>query len=385
MEGTERALILADGEFGGSYRFRYGLTCQSSDCTITFPVENVNVCSNFSCLVTRQGLKRKAYPVPNQDKSLLIEASDLSDFFMAVLADGHGLLGHLASEATIQELPTRILKNLDQGLRINSSINTAFLETDRGKLSYVPRGGTTAIVVYQNSSQVYIASAGDSTAMIVQWRTSPTLEHKHLHLLTSQEDLSPKYQIVASAKKHRPMDPEERSRIEANGGTVYVPALQTHVNDTVKDYSASTSGGRVIYAIPGPPPMHFGLAMSRSLGDLPAKRQQLVIPDPDIISIDLLDFERDDYDSQYFVILATDGVMDRFELDEVIVPLGNALMNGSDQSSNVTLFDTCQSILDKAASRWLSGWNNQYRDDMSLTVKKIEFHRSKVSKEFLET
>jgi serine/threonine protein phosphatase PrpC len=438
LEGTDYSLTADDGLFFGIYQFRYGPYCSNKNqsqtpCSITFPVENINVCTASSCLVTQRGQKalppmaaedldrdNKNHPtdddkhpnnnknnnnnnpeVPNQDKVLLVQpfaSSNYPDFFLAVLADGHGPLGHASSEIASQELPPRIVNALQSTKKsvrskttqqqdshssktehdednddvVPALIRTAFLETDQGEISTVPQAGTTAIAVLQmpipestgrsqkRHSRLYVASTGDSTALVIQWKPSTSQEVPS----TTQSEI---YRILGTTVHHKPGDPKERARIEANGGTVYIP------------WNPSESS-RVIYTIPGPPRIQMGLAMSRSLGDADAKRQQLIIPDPDIITIDFIQDDDDDEDSQYFVILATDGVMDHLTFDEVIVPLGKALFDQKlprNGNSSVVLYETCQSILEKAESQWAMLTNNMYRDDMSLVVKKIEFAKAK--------
>jgi serine/threonine protein phosphatase PrpC len=269
---------------------------------------------------------------------------------------------------------------------VASVIRAAFLETDQGEISTIPQAGTTAIVVLQIPilestppersqklhTRLYVASTGDSTAMVIQWKPTASISQRSKEEQqrfskpqpTTQSEL---YNILGTAVHHKPGDPKERARIESKGGTVYIP------------WNPSESS-RVIYTIPGPPRLQMGLAMSRSLGDADAKRQQLIVPDPDIVTIDVFQDDDGNDDSQYFVILATDGVMDHLELDEVIVPLGKALFDHEQPRSgknSVTLYETCQSILEKAASQWATLTNNNYRDDMSLVVKKIEFGKAK--------
>lgn len=54
------------------------------------------------------------------------------------------------------------------------------------------------------------------------------------------------------------------------------------------------------------------LAMSRSLGDYPLKRLNVLIPDPDVLTFDL------DTLQPQFMILASDGLWDTFSNEEAV-------------------------------------------------------------------
>lgn len=369
---------------------------KNSKCLIYFPEEKANanensVCHPSACLVTKTGAK--GHYVPNQDRSVILASSSTEDWFLAALFDGHGERGHVASQVAVTDLPLLILKQraANKNLVSENILHTAFLETDQGRIAHVVEAGTAAVVVWREGSTVHLASAGDSTAVLVQWLGDDDDDGKKLPWLQQQKQQfrnwlpwhrsgsaekdgeSSSYKILASAVKHKPGDPMERARIEANGGFVRIPFNPTESSRVV--YEMKRASGISVQT---------ALAMSRALGDSDAKKNNLVIADADVVSVDLRDYYTDDESNssrsntnRFFVILASDGVMDMMPWPDVILPLGKALFPEAsdtvDGTVDNTLYRTCQSIMNKAASGWSRRTFNSYRDDMSLAVKKIEF------------
>lgn len=339
--------------------------------------------SSSTCLWTHTGAK--GYEVPNQDRSVVIADQSIDNrensWSLAALFDGHGDFGHVTSHVAVTDLPSRILQSVftESNSKIDSlaSLSTtnisnlmkgAFQKIDTtGVISQLPQGGSTAVVVLQLDNWVHIASVGDSTAVLVQWfnKVKPPGDRQ-------QSNDGPPYRIIASAVKHKPGDPLERNRIEASGGKVYIPRNPNESSRVIFDVLLE-DGSKA----------QTGLAMSRSLGDTPAKEQNVVIADPDVLSIDLgvyrstsskvKNSESNSMD-HFFVILASDGVTDMISLNDIIKQGGSVLYNhyardGIKKKS--TLGNTCRMVVNNAAKAWNKATNNQYRDDISLVILKI--------------
>ena len=187
-----------------------------------------------------------------------------------------------------------------------------------------------------------------------------------------QGDTDLPYKILLASVKHKPGDPKEKARIEAAGGMVHIP------------FDPKQSS-RVVYPVADERNMNgmvtqMALAMSRSLGDTDGKKLGVVIADPDVVFTDLTDHlvastNDGDDDSQtsgrFFLVLASDGVTDMVNEYDVISLLGRALYEeGADNGPSLSR--TVQSIMEKASSQWGRETGYAYRDDISLTVKKIE-------------
>lgn len=388
------------------------------------------------CLATAKGNKgrgnNEGTNIPNQDASVVIHGplqssqrrnGDEDDdtnvnryrFVLAALFDGHGEWGHVASQIAVNDFPTRVLQKLREIKTPNPTtatrlIKNALLETDQIAMANMPhQAGSTAVVVFYLNHFVYISSLGDSTALLVQRvssksTSSPNHSRRHHNASSIRKptpnfessflswvlsvfwwyQLSPpmdiakeesrttmrepcEYKVIASAVRHKPGDPKERSRIERNGGTVYIPTNNkesSRVVFTLNDESTDSA-------------MQMALAMSRSLGDEDAKELKLVTADASTVVVDLRDYYRTGEPNHFFVILASDGVMDEVETKTVVDTIGTALYayetnNDDDDRRARRLYDACQDIVKQAVRGWSRSTGNRYRDDISLVVQKIE-------------
>jgi serine/threonine protein phosphatase PrpC len=384
-----------ESAYSGIYKYEIATNKINRNCRIHFPVEmsmeqendvdDHGALSSMTCLVSHIG--SKGYDVPNQDRSVVMEGYDSSTnlenrWSLAALFDGHGDFGHVTSHVAVTELPSLIVQSIfrqsTRKLKSLPSITTtdipnimkqSFQNIDStGVISKVPRGGSTAIIAFQWGSWVHIASVGDSTAVVVQWLNTATQKSER-----QQSNNGPRYKILGSAVKHKPGDPVERNRIEANGGSVYIPLNPKETSRVL--YNVQDIDGRTVQT---------ALAMSRSLGDTSAKEQNLVIADPDVVSIDLSGFRSTDNVSsavnqiastdRFFVILASDGVTDMVLLDDVIERVGHTMYNHlplDKTDKNLMLITTCRSVVSDAIQAWRRATNNNYRDDISLVVQEI--------------
>jgi serine/threonine protein phosphatase PrpC len=221
-----------------------------------------------------------------------------------------------------------------------------------------PSGGCTATVVLQQGKKVYIANAGDSRSFIVTYRPS-----------------TGKSEIVYMTREDKPSLPDERARVEAAGGQVYLPVRGT---------------SRVVYNDPlsGAP---TGLAMSRSIGDWAAGKMG-VIPDPivHVLDIDTLvstelyglnsakryDIDssgepkevKDSIDDVYvFAVSATDGMMDYLHEDEIAKILAHALF----EENGAHPISACEHLILAAAQAWQQAKQGRYRDDIAIAVSAL--------------
>ena len=148
------------------------------------------------------------------------------------------------------------------------AVRTSFIALDHNIRNIIDEGeksGSTAVVVLVSPSHVYFGNCGDSRAIYCRAGK----------------------QAFATAD-HKPVNPEEKSRIEKAGGSVMIQRI------------------------------NGSLAVSRALGDFEYKMEpqlsateQLVSPEPEV---SCLRRENDDE----FLLLACDGVWDVMTNDEVI-------------------------------------------------------------------
>jgi serine/threonine protein phosphatase PrpC len=320
-------------------------------------------------LLTLKGYKG----APNQDRALIVkwsvgnnvtisEPEDMQskEALLMGIFDGHGERGHDVSQHVALELPktfARLMKqnrhvdaNYDDWLR--SVLITTFIEVDNHepvKGSGASGGSTASTLFYPGSgSKIYLANVGDSTTIIAHYNKS-----------------SRQATIVKQNRKDKPHVEEERTRIEAAGGQVYIPFH--HPSNTYGPKDSS----RLLITLPGG--FQLGLAMSRSIGDAEGKPFGL-ISEPTVEVFDINQYylemrysEDQINDTEWFLIAASDGVFDVIPHDEVVQRLGESLYIAFDVQR------TCERLIREASRLWIKATMQQpYRDDITLGVSKIQ-------------
>jgi serine/threonine protein phosphatase PrpC len=245
--------------------------------------------------------------------------------------------------------------------------------------------------VLKLDEKVYVANAGDSRSFLVSYRAS-TGETSVLYM--SRED--------------KPNLPDERARVEAMGGQVYIPIRGT---------------SRVVYHDPrsGAP---SGLAMSRSIGDWAAGKLG-VIPHPIVDVFDMSDLvdallvntsinrplrkssngtvsalnstvastitsaeatvdaggkvmatksdesgsanTNDEDDVYIFAVCATDGMMDYLEAIDIATVLSKSLFD----EKGAHPITAVEHLVFSAANAWQQDKLGRYRDDISIAVSTL--------------
>jgi len=327
-------------------------------------------------------------PTSSATASLEIDAFLKLDRILLGAFDGHAPLGELVSEYTATTLPRLLAQKLsskalstandpttssktfstERQVEITkSALIETFVELDQTAPAE-QSGGCTASVILQQGPQVYIANAGDSRSFIVAYRPSTS-----------------NVTVVYISREDKPNLPDERARVEAAGGQVYIPARGT---------------SRVVYhdATTGAP---TGLAMSRSIGDWEAGKMG-VIPNPivDVLDTqalvaqllveddgDLADAEayqevdavgdmvgqssnyegRADDDVYLFAVSATDGMMDYLAAPEISRVLAHALFD----EAGAHPVTAAEHLIFAAANAWQQSKQGRYRDDIAIAVAAI--------------
>lgn len=335
----------------GNFVFRKGPFCSAQqDCLISYPqpaaddAAAVNYRGRFSYIATSKGQKLG----PNQDQSMLVQGPG---FLLAALFDGHGTLGHESAARAVLELPNALLMPPERVARDASLqpeyLRQAFLRTDEGPIQQIPDAGSTAVVAWYTGSRLYLASAGDSTALLVRYRGGQTPT------------------VVAQAVKHKPADPAERQRIESVGGTVMLPP------PWMSSLSGLEVSSRVI--IPTENGQELGLAMSRSFGDMEGKSRRILTAEPSIVIVEKELLSKERFDDMLFVIVASDGIMDMVETESMISVLGQALKSADEKA----LATEGHEIINQAARNWTKHTQGTYRDDMTLVVVRLSVSQHK--------
>eukprot|EP00301_Raphidiophrys_heterophryoidea_P021594 c5978_g1_i2.p1 GENE.c5978_g1_i2~~c5978_g1_i2.p1 ORF type:complete len:335 (-),score=76.43 c5978_g1_i2:806-1810(-) len=238
----------------------------------------------------------QGWRVEMEDRHIISRLNDHHDILLLGVFDGH------AGVAAAQTSSERMMHELESCMRDGNPITTdalrnwlpqAFLNLDaavriNSKLNLQDESGTTALVAVITTSDILVANAGDSRAV-----------------------LASAGKTVEMSRDHKPVLDTERSRIEQAGGVVF--------------------NGRV-----------FGnLALSRAIGDfaykdrddLPPEKQKVTAhPDTTIVA-------RTSQDE--FLLLACDGVWDVMSNDDVCIFIRGCLTEGERDPKII-----CEELLD---------------------------------------
>eukprot|EP01094_Clydonella_sp_ATCC50884_P009018 TRINITY_DN18550_c0_g1_i1.p1 TRINITY_DN18550_c0_g1~~TRINITY_DN18550_c0_g1_i1.p1 ORF type:complete len:409 (-),score=151.89 TRINITY_DN18550_c0_g1_i1:658-1884(-) len=183
--------------------------------------------------------------------------------------DGHG--GEAASTWCKNKLHGNLRARPEFPADMPAAMHHALLQTDEEFLSSATSldDGTTVVfaVLDTASGELWVANAGDSRGIICRRGIG-----------------------VALSEDHKPDRPDERQRIEAQGGMVQQATLFGKHMGPYRVYTGRRTGG---------------LAVSRGLGDAHLKNNRLVIAEPEIKHFRLTPTDE-------FMVLATDGLWDVF-------------------------------------------------------------------------
>lgn len=219
-----------------------------------------------------------------QDSLCQLERFAEDCHFFAVY-DGHGSSGKEASQAandyiqTYLEKNSKKIKTLVTDKNRESFLRNAFKTAEsklKGSGIDYSNSGTCAISIFIQKNIAYIANLGDSRAVLCR--------------LTSKEKLA-----IELSWDHKPTRPDEKDRILRSGGKIEKLIID---GNPVGPY-------RVWADDEGP-----GIAMTRTLGDLQAKKIGL-ISEPELQHIELISGDQ-------FIVIGSDGIWDMMTSAEVV-------------------------------------------------------------------
>ncbi|KAL9179753.1 hypothetical protein ACHAXT_007723 [Thalassiosira profunda] len=352
------------------------LSEESSDPLTKSIFVNSDKAADDRALLTRCGYKPGPGKVPNQDRALIAnlyldgagENTRRTALLMGIF-DGHGTRGHETSHYVALNLPSVFAGIMRQQKQqppplsddnvIKQGLIQSFLQVDEHEPVKGTGGSTASVLLYPGSGhKVFIANAGDSTT-----------------LLASHSRSKGTSTIVFQNKKHKPHMEGERQRIQAAGGQVMIPPGLVDGADHGGELQESS---RVV--IPDPSGNPFGglaLAMSRSIGDFDGRKVGL-IPEP---AVEVLDVSAQTQhltpdqkeDTEYFAVIASDGIYDMVAPETVAQYLGQSLYRAN-PASGVSPLEACERLIRESSRLWMKASANMpYRDDITLGVSKIHF------------
>lgn len=153
-------------------------------------------------------------------------------------------------------------------------------------------------------------------------------------------------------------------------------------------------GSRIVIQDPNDGKYGVGLALStsRSIGDAIGKKEGLIAT-PEIDIVDINDYykqssssspeeekQRRKEDSEWFAIVASDGLLDVLSPQIIVEYIGRVLYkdtryNNKNSKTKMTPLEACERIIREASAIWAKApiEGSVYRDDITLGVSKINF------------
>jgi serine/threonine protein phosphatase PrpC len=250
------------------------------------------------------------------------------NFNLFGVLDGHGEHGHFVSQFVSRYIINRIknhqlIKNLKNPKEIYNQLiangyeilATIFIDVDfqvtKQKFN-CETSGTTCVLAIQLEEHIICANVGDSRAILI-------FDDSSNNNLTNTK-------IYPLSYDCKPENPHEKQRIYECGGTV---------EQVVEEESGRGVGPFRVWRKGEEYP---GLAMSRSIGDIEAKKIG-VIPNPQIIEYNI------NYKSKY-MLLCSDGIWE-FISNEQAMNIGNKYYLRNDPNG------LCHELTNKSTAIWM--------------------------------
>ena len=281
------------------------------------------------------------YMKKNQD-SYVVErnVNGVLDFNIFGVLDGHGVNGHFVSRFVSKYIINRIrdhtlIKNKDSPKEIYKILKEnkykilthifrdADIQLEKEKFN-CEMSGTTCNIIIQLEEHIICANAGDSRAILVY------SESNNSNLLDTK--------IFKLSNDLKPELPEEKRRIEEHGGSV-----QKMIDENDMPFGP--------YRVWIKGEQYPGLAMSRSVGDLDAKKIG-VIPDPQIIEYILTPQSK-------YMMVCSDGIWEFISNEE-------AMENGNKYYLKRDPRGLCHDLTKKSTVIWLK--EDIVVDDITIVV-----------------
>jgi len=308
----------------------------SSSSTLAALGDHGKIVGQFSCHGAEPGDEGATAKI-NQDCACV--ASPIGDDPTASLFcvyDGHGKCGTEVSMQVLQSIHYELDKRCATELRADpeATLIHAFHSVQAQLQACAAQeellvdardSGACAVVAYLHERMLWVAGAGDCTAVV-----------------GVQNDKGGARAVTLSTD-HKADRASEKARIVASGGGV---------RDAIYIEGQLYAPARLFEDI-NKPRLGPGLAISRSIGDLNAMRAGLIAT-PDVQHRELADGDS-------FLILASDGVWEFIEPQAAVDIVEPYFRKGK------RAFDACKMLIAKAAIQWQQN-EGSYRDDITAIV-----------------
>lgn len=317
---------------------------------------------NFTC---RKGLKPES---PNQDSYVVVVLP--GEWGLYGVFDGHGPNGHDVSDFAVVEVVSlffgkEFLANPGKAFteaftECQAKITDDTASAKKGNKEYIDSSssGSTCTMAFHDfkKDELTIAWVGDSRGVVYQSKVGDK-PIEAVKPVKDAKDHQP-FNLHFACEDHKPNLPEEKKRIEKQGGRV--------VFDGYYNYRVFAKAG-----------MYPGLNMSRALGDCVAHKEAGLSAEPELKIVDLKELRGGEKKQDLFLIIASDGVWEFIQNDEApwhltaaakaeweakkaAKPVADAAGNGQVLSSNVNM------LAQKSWDAWMEDSDNEISDDISV-------------------
>lgn len=249
---------------------------------------------------------------------------------------------------------------------VASTLHRAFVDHDLSQIqdSLVDGGlslsGACALLTYVLGDHVFVANAGDCRAVLGHCESNP--------------DGTSRWSAVALSHDHRLDNETEMKRLV----TAHPDESDLTKDGRVKGSLMPTRGfGDFVFKLKSLKPV---LAKPESLWNPP-----YITADPEIVQHKIREGDQ-------FIIVASDGLWDKFSNEEAVSLVGNFFQEQTKQNPSSQLSNVCTFLIEKSLSKALGADNEehmgmmlqldpkvrrQYHDDITITV--IKFNPSNLS------
>ena len=291
-------------------------------------IKNINV-------LCKRGYSGPDVKKLNQDNYFIYRNFlNIPSYIYMGICDGHGIFGQNISDYLVEHLPKNLNKNFlnekiynlkaENIFMLSNIIEKTFIQTNNF-LNNDERidsslSGSTCVSLIFTPERIICINVGDSRCILAK---------KNEKNLWSTLNLS---------RDHKPSDPDEKERIQNNGGIV----------ESFRDDEGNFIGPERVWLEDEESP---GLAMSRSFGDEIAHKVGVIVS-PEIFDYKLLK-------NDLFVVIASDGVWEFLSSEEVVGIVKNFYEVNDVQGALDTLYN-------EACNRWLS--KEEIIDDITVII-----------------
>jgi serine/threonine protein phosphatase PrpC len=277
-------------------------------------------------MVCKKGMKPEA---PNQDSYAFLSVD--GEFALYGVFDGHGPYGHNVSDRARDILVAKFLQHEERDTDTKKAFEFAFVETQNMVVSQLKdqanNSGSTCTMAFHDMKKntIVMAHVGDSRGVMAMKKKKASAKYDKTEALTVD---------------HKPELPEEKSRIEKNGGRV--------VFDGYFNYRVFAKAG-----------MYPGLNMSRALGDHVAHKEAGLTALPEIKVLDLNAYAQD-YE-HIKLIICSDGVWEFITSEAVVDWIGD-----KDQQQ------AAQALAHESYKLWMKDSDDEISDDITVILVDID-------------